>query len=323
MAILSFGFLVLILFFTSIEFLPTFDIQSVISIITTVTIFSICCIIVLALMNVLPSLSWYELFISNSKNLYFFQKEDDQLDFFQILYYFGFPIILSISSLAILISNNDYYLWYLLIPFSIYILILLNFSYKIKKNYSEVIIKNELMKIITANIVSSFCIILPIYFLLILFSQSNEHNSFIGIGIFIAFVAVLIFTNIINIVISKKNNNFKRILFSMFFGFILLFYTLVAFQKFDIISKKTLELYKIGNFEIEKIFLKKEGCEIFKAFEIETTPIDDKCIAYNGKILSRIGTETYLEFENKKFPLSSSYIVSWIPKVEAKNEKNN
>ena len=69
---LSFGFIVLVFFFTKIEFLPTFDLQSIFTIFVTVTIFSIFCISILALMNILPSLAWYEIFIRNSEELYFF-----------------------------------------------------------------------------------------------------------------------------------------------------------------------------------------------------------------------------------------------------------
>ena len=176
-------------------------------------------------------------------------------------------------------------------------------------------IKTEFFKILIANIVSCFCIILPIYFLLLLTAQSKENDSLLGLFIFSIFTISLIFINILNITISKKVSDFNRIIFSLLLGFILLFYTLLAFQKFDIITNKTLEIYKIGNFKVEKIVLNKEGCEIFKAYNIQTVTLHDKCTANNGTIISRIGLESYLEFDNKRFPMASNNILSWIPKT--------
>lgn len=71
--------------------------------------------------------------------------------------------------------------------------------------------------------------------------------------------------------------------------------------------------------------LTKEGCDIFKAYKINTTPINDKCLAGEGKIISKVGTETYLEFNHKKFPISSENILSWVPKsiIKEKNETTN
>ena len=315
---LSFGFIVLVFFFTKIEFLPTFDLQSIFTIFVTVTIFSIFCISILALMNILPSLAWYEIFIRNSEELYFFIDKNENLKFFPIFFYFGLPIILTVSSVTILIFKDLISQWYLAIPLTIYIFSLLIFVLLIKfysyKN-PTLRVKNELFKILIANIVSCFCIILPIYFLLLLTAQSKENDSLLGLFIFSIFTISLIFINILNISISKKVSDFNRIIFSLLLGFILLFYTLLAFQKADIITNKTLEIYKIGNFEVEKIVLNKEGCEIFKAYSIQTVTLNDKCTANNGTIISRIGLESYLEFDNKRFPMASNNILSWIPKT--------
>lgn len=173
-----------------------------------------------------------------------------------------------------------------------------------------------------ANITSSFCIIFPIYFLLLAGSQSKNSNSTVGIIIFILLILLLLLTNIVNITISNKKDPIKRLLLSMLFGAILLLYTLISFQKLDIIFNKALEIYKIGNFEVNSIVLTKEGCDIFNAYGIITTPINDKCRADEGRIISKVGTETYLEFNHKKFPISSENILSWVPKsaIKEKNE---
>ncbi|WOE40503.1 hypothetical protein [Acinetobacter chinensis] len=318
---LSIGFVILVFFFTQIEFLPTFDLQAILSVFTTVTIFCIFCIVILTLMNILPSLTWFEIFIGNPENSYFFKNNKNK----NIILYFGLPLILSISSLTIIVFKDAFNQWILLIPIFIYIIMLSEFYITLKLSNifnEEVKAESELLKLFLANTVSSFCMIFPIYFLLLLTSQSKESDSWIGLFIFSVFVIFLIFINIINITISNEFNNFKRIIFSILFGFIILFYTLIAFQKFDIITNKTFEIYKLGNFEVEKIILNKDGCEIFKAYEIPITTFGDKCTAIDGKIISRIGTESYLEFKDKKFPLSSNYVLSWIPKTKVKNEKN-
>ncbi|HAV6133557.1 TPA: hypothetical protein JI295_08910 [Acinetobacter baumannii] len=75
--LLSIGGIVMIFYYTSIEYLPLFDIQSFLIVVVSIAFLFLTITSSIIFLNIIPSLSWYELFLKESKVNRILEKNND------------------------------------------------------------------------------------------------------------------------------------------------------------------------------------------------------------------------------------------------------
>jgi hypothetical protein len=321
--LLSIGGIVMIFYYTSIEYLPLFDIQSFLIVVVSIAFLFLTITSSIIFLNIVPSLSWYELFLKESKVNRILEKNND-ISLKKIFIWYSLPSSILTSLILISILNNFFIKYLFLLPLLLYFLYI-SYCYK-HINKLNLDFKNffsELLKLQIANIVSSFTLIFPIYLIFLLALTNNKSEELTNTIFTIILIGIIIFFNTVNITLSKKINAKSRIIISLTLGFSFLFFLLITFNKTTLIPLKIMEILKVGNFTPAETLFKKEGCDILRSYNITLDKDKDKdkeiCSVQNIKILSRIGTESYLELNNQKISIPSDYITSWKMNKDDKN----
>lgn len=310
--LLSIGGIIMIFYYTSIEYLPLFDIQSFLIVVVSIAFLFLTITSSIIFLNIIPSLCWYEIF-SKETQVNQLWEENSDISLKKIFIWYSIPNLILICFILLLILHSLFIKNIYLLPIFAYILFTA-FTYS-KINTLNLDIKTfllEFLKFQIANIASSFMLIFTVYLVFLLALTNDESKELTNTIFAIVFIGIIIFINTINISISKKVNAKKRILISLTLGFSFLFFLLLSFDKANLIPLKIMEILKVGNFTTDKILVKKEGCKILESYNIiEENSNKEICSIQSVKILSRIGTETYLELNNQKISIPSEYISSW------------
>jgi len=87
------------------------------------------------------------------------------------------------------------------------------------------------------------------------------------------------------------------------------------------IPRKTMALYKLGNIESATLHLKKDVCNVFSTID---TPrkTEKSCVLENVEILSRLGTEYFVNVDGREAVIPSHYVIQWYSKPKTKEGAN-
>lgn len=198
------------------------------------------------------------------------------------------------------------FMFYLMIITAIALYI---FYFQFKKlediKISQVFKKGLFFTYLKSIYTSTFFIFLAFYILLSLLSNSDilRNEEFLLLGF--SFVFIMLFT----IITVLEKNLLKQVLMTMVAFIMLSFLPNIQY----VIPSAIMKMFAIGQVDMEKVILKKEGC---KTFDIDFEK--DYCEKKNIKLLWKIGEE-YLfseiikinndEFEQKYY-IPKSYIIS-------------
>ncbi len=113
--LLSIGGIVMIFYYTSIEYLPLFDIQSFLIVVVSIAFLFLTITSSIIFLNIIPSLSWYELFLKESKVNRILEKNND-ISLKKIFIWYSLPSSILTSLILISILNSFFIKYLFLLP---------------------------------------------------------------------------------------------------------------------------------------------------------------------------------------------------------------
>ncbi|MFW6767266.1 hypothetical protein ACODTQ_12510, partial [Acinetobacter pittii] len=126
--LLSIGGIVMIFYYTSIEYLPLFDIQSFLIVVVSIAFLFLTITSSIIFLNIIPSLSWYELFLKESKVNRILEKNND-ISLKKIFIWYSLPSSILTSLILISILNSFFIKYLFLLPLLLYFLYI-SYCYK-------------------------------------------------------------------------------------------------------------------------------------------------------------------------------------------------
>jgi len=155
----------------------------------------------------------------------------------------------------------------------------------------------------------------------------SKFPEWLGYFVYVILVIMIsICVVFLNIFITQVNENLVRIngIFEIF-GFLLLFFLVLIFvavlYRDPTVPKLVMSIYKVGGFSPDRIILDEKGCKIFEKILCESGKNENKCqmgceikelhVLKNITILSRLGSEMLLQYDNHRFLVPKSSVISW------------
>ncbi|MGB9039848.1 MAG: hypothetical protein WCC23_15240, partial [Acinetobacter calcoaceticus] len=126
--LLSIGGIVMIFYYTSIEYLPLFDIQSFLIVVVSIAFLFLTITSSIIFLNIIPSLSWYELFLKESKVNRILEENND-ISLKKIFIWYSLPSSILTSLILISILNSFFIKYLFLLPLLLYFLYI-SYCYK-------------------------------------------------------------------------------------------------------------------------------------------------------------------------------------------------
>lgn len=87
------------------------------------------------------------------------------------------------------------------------------------------------------------------------------------------------------------------------------------------IPEKAMALYKLGALKNVSLPLTHEGCKTLALMGEIEAPEKGGCLLEDVNVLSKLGTEHYVELSGRRFPIKSEQVLTWAP--ERETDKNS
>lgn len=151
------------------------------------------------------------------------------------------------------------------------------------------------------------------------------------------FSALLLSTLVVmaNVFAVAKPKSINSVLWYAGIGFGVLIIVLIHFERFSVVASRPLQLFKFGNIEGASLVLSKDGCVAAQTMGlIKKENITEVCVLPAVKILSRLGSEFYLEGQridgaSIRFSIPSALVMTWSipvdggPGTDEQTDKSN
>ena len=292
-------------YYIHIEYIPNLDLSSItfiLIIISALTIFTIFSFIVIF---TLPSLAWSIWAEDSELKHYWMDKEGRNHK--KTARWFSLTIIY-----WVLISFITYYS--IVVGVGIFI-ISISCAYLILKKNNQRRLTNKRL----VFEIGMYCVFSLASFVstsMLLWAISTIYNyTFIDVfnsQALLKLAVVCIVIIFINLIISSLSRSFNNLIIASILGFIGAFFLIVNFDIWERVPQSIVSRLKIGNINTSSIVLRSEGCEALKLSGWKTQPEDNNlCVIYNVKILSKLGTEMYLEKGNARLAIDTTQVVTW------------
>ncbi|MHA2940315.1 hypothetical protein ACXJY6_18730 [Vibrio sp. RC27] len=322
-AFLVIGGGVFIFFYASIGYMPDFDFKSSVTILSAVSITTIVTIIALATILIMPGVMWTKLWADNSKIRSNWEDGESKQSFIKTLLWLGAPILFFFGLL--LIITSDKWQWWYAIP---YVLSGLVISYFIIRKLSELKNKTIFFELVKMWFTSLICSLLAIYPLLLILKLLSTEVVVKDATYYILGFTVIFIIALINVIATVPPKNTNKLGYYLGLGTSSLIIIFAVFGAFGKIPTQVMKAYKLGSIDTESVIFKSEACGtlelldvsiIRKKFQLPEQPkLSKQCLVKNVKILSRLGSDMYLEIGDLKIAIKSSEILSWSIKEGSK-----
>lgn len=295
-------------YYAYIEYMADFDLKASIGITAAVAGTAIIIIPLLFASMVLPGIFWAKVWGKESSLKNYWTDEDQKETFLGLLIWFALPI----ASIYAALFAGTFIGWYaVVIVFAVFFGFFL-FVRRDRRLGIAVAVK----EIGIFFVVRLLTCMLLFPALSLAATLSLRYDSSLKVPKWFAdlmAVVSILLINILAIIVPKK---IKPLYWYSGLGAAALVIVLSIFGKFHMIIARIMELYKFGNIAASKVILKRDACDVFQALSID---VDRKesglCVAKNVLILSRLGREAYLQYNDGlrqiKFTINASDIVSW------------
>ena len=111
---------------------------------------------------------------------------------------------------------------------------------------------------------------------------------------------------------TMKPKSVHGFMFYSGLGLAAFFMVFASFEIFHRIPERVMEIYKFGAIEDASIVLKEDGCKTVKNYGlIKDSWKGGQCFLENAKILSRLGSDMYLEKDDLRITINNSQVMSW------------
>jgi hypothetical protein len=299
---------IFIAYYAHIEYMPDFDLKSSITITAAAAVTAILIISILLGIMVLPGVFWGNTWGAGSSLKKYWTDKGGNKTVRGLLIWFSLPLASLYSAAVAGFFVGWYALFLVALTFGGFFLFVL-----LRGKQPPRLAAKEIWTLLWTALVSAMLIFIPLWLVLTLALHGEAAHR---MPAWLAGLMSGCFIIFINTLASTTPKNIKP--FYWYFGLSIatLFVVLSLFGKFYRIPVKVMELYKFGNIQTTKLVLKKEACKTLGALDVEIIPHGtDICVANDILILSRLGKETYLQYNTEghtiKFTVISDEIASW------------
>jgi hypothetical protein len=301
---------IFVAYYVHIEYMPDFDLKSSIAITAAAAVTALIIISMLLAVMVMPGASWGNTWGGESSLKNYWTDDEGNRTLLGVLVWFAFPLASAFGTFVVATFNR----WYAMIIFAVVISSFSLFLIFRRKLAFRLLVK-EVFGLFGSAVISSVFMFLPLE---MIWNLSFHESTSLRIPVWLAgilSVCCIIYINVLAAAVSKQKHE-KPFYWYLGLGVLALYVVLNAFEKFDRIPVRIMELYKFGNIKATELVLKKEACQSLAALGVEVVEYGaDICIAKDILILSRLGKEAYLEHDsqnhNMKFTVASDEIISW------------
>lgn len=308
------GGMVFIFYFAHIGYMPEFDLKSAIAIVSAAAITSIFTILLFVFVFIMPAIFWTEGLTKNAKVRNWLEDDNGERSIFKASVSFALSIVSVYVFFALVVYD-----WRASVFYAVFASILVGALFRKVFSCQGRELVEETVKFLALSLIVSGVAILPLYSFLSLF-ESTEITSkggpiFVGIpsAIFIVFS---------NIMVIAKPKKWKGLPYYFGVGFLCFFIVFSSFEKFYRIPERTMEVYKFGAIETKIIIFDEVGCKIVsKVIGVDSYENKSVCDLQGARILSRLGKNMYIQFENEKFSVANKHVMSWSVQEETVSNK--
>lgn len=310
LALFTPGFLCFLMYYGHIGYMPQLDLLSISSVVIIISLMAI--VFTITIMGSLvfsgAAWSWWAYRIEAVKSRVFAEGTQEVERYRKLLrgisFYYLIPMVL--YGISVMLFFSDWH--YLgLCPLALWIGIL---AFKTKTS-SENKKWQAFVAFLGLSVVAFVLILLPVAYVETLLIKENLNLKETAYADFLLFLLLLLEVNAFVIFNPEKWSPRYGLPAAALLMFGIL---LTLFHAYSAIPAQIMKLYKIGNVEPEVVAFRNEGCKIFESLGFGDLILKDAngCSAKNLKILSAIGQEWYLQFNNSglKFVMPREYVMS-------------
>ncbi|MBU2708499.1 hypothetical protein KCM76_21075 [Zooshikella marina] len=319
------GFGVFTIYWSSIGYTPEFQLESYLAVVTCAAVAGIWVLFILTVIFLLPSFGW-NLFTSIrriKKHRYWnrdksqHKKKDRKLAI--LAFYYTLAHFLGIG-IALYTSLYLLFFWQAAIFLISYQYVFVSRNEKPERKYfTKVFKKNDVVVSLVIWVGSIISVILYAVPFDIVLSDGELQDSDK-----VLFILALVVYNIVAISFREVKEDFGMIVFA---GFVILVMYFCYLSKWGVIPSAVNKIYKFGDFQVEKLVIKKDSCLAIKSAGVDITLEGEHCVLKNIMIKSRLGEEYFLETEkeNIQFIVDKKDVLTWVFKknTDKKSATNN
>lgn len=295
-------------YFAHIEYMPDLDFSSSVAIVGAAAISALMLAFMMLVIFVFPGASWAGLLGDNSKVQALWTDKDGRQKIRRVALWFGAPLITFYASGVAAI-----FVWWL--PFPIVLSVILGSCFLARhwvgKSGRDLAV--ALFYVWGAGLLSAFFAFFPFWLIYVLGFSSENYNEpdrwfvVIVVGMIVA---------LINLAAVAKPENVKSIIWYSGLGALALFITITRLGQYHVIPSRVIQLYKFGNIQSADIVVSDKSCRALEALDIEPQTSGQVCRLYEVTILSRLGSEFYIEADRHerrslRVAIPSEDVVAW------------
>ena len=310
-AVLAIGGLVFLAYFTQIEYMPELDLSSSAAIFAAAAASAILIMLVLAGVFILSGAFWSSTNKGTALSALWIDKSGNYTNQGALLWFLA-PILIAISSIISITKSH--------IIEGITIITASSISYGILawRNLPAITIRTftkAFLGFLISIVISAFILAFPLT-LIFMMAASGSKNDLTTPWFSALLLSALVLAANLLVVIKPKTIN--PITWYAVIGFGVLIIVLIHFDRFSVVASRTLQIFKFGNITEASVVLNKDGCTAAEALELKAIEkkSEETCILRNAKILSRLGSELYIEGQNLnnsfiRLSIPSAFVVTW------------
>jgi len=341
-SVLTFGGFLFLIYFWSIQYFPILDLGSATALLAATAITGFGITVLFAFMLVIPGWVHREILCDIDKSLLNEEGAPDRVTLF-----FAMPMAAG-AMMFWAVSQNWGWCAYLPI-LAAFVILLMFFGGDFGRDAGTSIWRTILrsVRLLIAPILNAFIFVATSWFVVLLFAAKFEKiRPTLDEAVWVVFFAMTVIVILVNAIIAKSGN--KRLWLVPVAAIVSLFVLLLLTQQPTMIPSAAVRILKLGGFSANLI-LDQQGSQIAQQFIESTAPsvtaagaaqtkpnkdavgapsLSGGCVVRSINILSRVGTEYYLETQppevstqkpeskweqiaKSRFIIPSSHILSW------------
>lgn|GEM_PF-4303992 len=301
------GFLLILVYCMQIGYMPIFDLSTLTTVLVSVAFAALSLTFLFVLVLLLPGVYW-RIITGESEQLKtimaipdFFSRTRSIAPFFVIPSITWFCVIFWFA------SKNVVFLPFAVLSALLFIVFLLH-----SKEYAFF---KDWFKFNLSGAFTAFAFLFPTLLINDKFAGTAPVYKDTFTYVYLLLVA---FINVIVIGATTDKDSLKKAVVIALGGVVLV---AIGTGMLAEIPRKTMALYKLGNIESATLHLKKDVCNVFSTID---TPrkTEKSCVLENVEILSRLGTEYFVNVDGREAVIPSHYVIQWYSKPKIKEVAN-
>ncbi len=302
------GFLIILVYSGQIGYMPIFDINSFTTVLIAVAVAAIFFTFLTAIVLLLPGAYWRFLIGIDNDMLRSIKLKNFAETALFVSPYFFFPTASCFFFFFVLVSME----WIYLVPTIVFQGIFIWFV-RCRANDKEQNLVKEWAVYNSAGVATAIAFLLPA---VLINSKLAEDVSIEPVFRDTLTYIYLLFVVLLNICIASFSTSKVKLKTASTW---VLFSFLAVFGGTGMASdipEKAMALYKFGALKNVSLPLTHEGCTTLALLDEIEAPEKGGCLLESVNVLSKLGTEHYVELDGRRFPIKSEQVLTWAPERE-------